>query len=90
MPLVFLPDIERLFLWGADAQQIDVAALGSAGTAHVAPLLTPVGLESVTGVSLPLLDTTLRRSSLVSLRRPWLICHPPWLSGRSAANSRWS
>jgi hypothetical protein len=66
MPLVFLPDIERLFLWGADVQQVHVAALGGPGTPHVAPLLTPAGLESVAGVSLPLLDTAARLAGFAS------------------------
>jgi hypothetical protein len=66
MPLVFLPDVERLFLWGADAQQVDVAALGNAGIAHVAPLITPGGLEPVAGVSLPLLDTAAKLAGLAS------------------------
>jgi hypothetical protein len=66
MPLVFLPDIERLFLWGADEPHVDGAALGSGGTPHVASLLTPAGLESVAGVSLTLLDTAAKLAGITA------------------------
>lgn len=53
MPLVFLPDIEALFLWGTDT---DVPAL--AALHHVEPwsttLVTPVGRRNVEGRKLPL------------------------------------
>jgi hypothetical protein len=66
MPLVFLPDIERLFLWGADEPQVDGVALGSSGVPQVASLLTPAGLQSVAGVSLPLLDTAAKLAGITA------------------------
>ena len=55
MPLVFLPIVENLLLWGDDAQRAELAELRGAGTAHVAALLTPEGVRDVEGLALPLL-----------------------------------
>jgi SNF2 family DNA or RNA helicase len=52
MPLVFLPIVENLLLWGDDAQRAGLAELG---TRHVAPLVTPEGVRDVEGLKLPLL-----------------------------------
>ncbi|MEW6268210.1 MAG: DEAD/DEAH box helicase [Thermodesulfobacteriota bacterium] len=57
MPLVYLPDLEAPFLWGADRVPHVLLEPGRAGEPLTAPLVTPEGRRDTTGVKLPLLDT---------------------------------
>jgi len=54
MPLVFLPDVEALFLWGEE--QPPRALAGVAGEAWTTRLVTPGGPLETTGRKLPLLE----------------------------------
>ncbi len=56
MPLVYVPEIEALFIWGADAASDSVPAL-MRGESKQAMLLTPEGRREVEGRALPLVDT---------------------------------
>ncbi len=56
MPLVYLPELGQLFIWGADSESSPVAAL-TRGEPKRATLLTPEGQREVDGRGLPLLDT---------------------------------
>jgi len=57
MPLVYLPDVEALFLWGSDPTPRALPALKEAGEAQTTTLLTPEGLRETGGLVLPLFDT---------------------------------
>jgi SNF2 family DNA or RNA helicase len=57
MPLVFLPELERLFWWGEDAAPREVPELTRAGEPRTAELVTPEGTRDVAGSELPLLVT---------------------------------
>jgi hypothetical protein len=63
MPLVFLPDIEKLLAWGDAAR---LAELPSAGAPHVAALLTPDGVQQVEGVGLPLLESAAKLAGIAN------------------------
>jgi hypothetical protein len=56
MPLVYLPDAEVLFLWGADVELRELAELTRSGVARRAELVTPAGLRELPGLGLPLLE----------------------------------
>ncbi len=60
MPLVYLPDVESLFLWGTEPSPRVVPTLGHGGEPWSATLLTPEGLRDTAGFKLPLLDTVAR------------------------------
>jgi len=63
MPLVFLPDVEKLLSWGEAAPWGEVP---NAGTAHAATLLTPEGVRPVEGVTLPLLESATKLAGISS------------------------
>ncbi len=56
MPLVFLPEIEALFLWGEGPALRGLPALGARGTPWATRLRVPEGLREVDGRRFPLLD----------------------------------
>jgi superfamily II DNA or RNA helicase len=60
MPLVYLPDIESLFLWGTEPEPRVLPALGQSGEPWSTTLITPEGLREPLGVKLPLVDTMAR------------------------------
>jgi superfamily II DNA or RNA helicase len=64
MPLVFLPDLERLFLWGENAPR-ELDGLSGSGR-QSAQLLTPNGLAAIEGSSLPLLEAAARLAGTTS------------------------
>jgi superfamily II DNA or RNA helicase len=57
MPLVYLPDVESLFLWGTEPAPRVLPALGQGGQPWSAALVAPEGLCDAAGVKLPLFDT---------------------------------
>ena len=57
MPLVYLPDIESLFLWGSEHPPPELPGLGQSGEASSTTLLAPEGLRETAGLELPLFDT---------------------------------
>jgi len=57
MPLVFLPDVEALFLWGQEPAPRVFPTLGRDGEAWSTPLASPDGLCETRGLKLPLLET---------------------------------
>lgn len=57
MPLVYLPDVESLFLWGTEPVPRVLPALGQGGVPWSTKLVAPDGLRETAGVKLPLLDT---------------------------------
>jgi superfamily II DNA or RNA helicase len=57
MPLVYLPDVEGLFLWGADAAPRALSDLGQGGEPWSTKLVTPEGLREIGGLKLPLFET---------------------------------
>src|SRR5262245_18590029 len=57
MPLVYLPDVEALLLWGSDPAPRPLPGLKEAGEAQTTTLLTPEGLRETAGLVLPLFDT---------------------------------
>jgi hypothetical protein len=57
MPLVYLPDVEALFLWGSDAPARSLPALGHAGEAATMALVVPGGVAETPGLKLPLVET---------------------------------
>jgi hypothetical protein len=57
MPLVYLPETESLFLWGAEKPPRELPALGRSGLPHSAVLVTPEGRCAVDGTALPLFET---------------------------------
>jgi superfamily II DNA or RNA helicase len=57
MPLVYLPDVESLFLWGTEAAPRGVPALGQGGEPWTATLVAPEGLSDTSGLKLTLFDT---------------------------------
>jgi hypothetical protein len=72
MPLVFLPDIEAPFWWGAEPVPRVLAGEAARGERCIRQLLTPDGIQAVQGVALPLLDSlvtlaVLPRASLPEL-----------------------
>jgi superfamily II DNA or RNA helicase len=60
MPLVFLPDVESLFLWGDPPAPRGLSDLARGGAPWTATLVTPGGLSDASGLALPLLETTAR------------------------------
>ena len=57
MPLVYLPDVEALFLWGSDAPVRSLPALGHGGEAATIALVVPDGVAETPGLKLPLVET---------------------------------
>jgi superfamily II DNA or RNA helicase len=57
MPLVYLPDVESLFLWGTEPAPRGLPALAQGGGPWCATLVAPEGLSDTSGLKLPLLDT---------------------------------
>jgi superfamily II DNA or RNA helicase len=57
MPLVYLPDVESLFLWGTEPAPRGLPALAQGGEPWSATLIAPDGLSDTSGLKLPLLDT---------------------------------
>jgi hypothetical protein len=57
MPLVYLPDVEALFLWGTDPLPRSFPALGHGGERWAASLVAPDGVLEKRGVKLPLVET---------------------------------
>ncbi|MFB1480539.1 DEAD/DEAH box helicase [Corallococcus sp. RDP092CA] len=57
MPLVYLPDVESLFLWGTEPAPRGVPALGQGGEPWTATLVAPEGLSDTSGLKLTLFDT---------------------------------
>src|SRR5687768_7376159 len=57
MPLVYLPDIESLFLWGSEPAPRALPGLGASGEPWSTTLLGPEGLGETTGLKLPQFDT---------------------------------
>jgi len=55
MPLVFLPAVESLFLWG-EPSRAQLAPLEALGEPAAAELITPEGLQEVSGRRLPVLS----------------------------------
>lgn len=53
MPLVFLPSVEALFLWGEEPLPRALLTLAQGGVATSAPLVTADGTREVTGAKLP-------------------------------------
>ncbi|MBN2197228.1 MAG: DEAD/DEAH box helicase [Polyangiaceae bacterium] len=60
MPLVYLPDVESLFLWGTEPAPRVLPALGRGGQPWSAALVAPEGLCDTAGFKLPLFDTLAR------------------------------
>ncbi len=57
MPLVFLPDVESLFLWGTEPVPRFLPSLGQGGEPWSTTLATPEGRRDTSGLKLPLFDT---------------------------------
>jgi superfamily II DNA or RNA helicase len=57
MPLVYLPDVDSLFLWGPEPVPRALPTLGQTGEPWSARLVTPEGSRDTSGVRLPLLST---------------------------------
>jgi hypothetical protein len=57
MPLVYVPDVEALFLWGSEAAPRELPALGEGGEPWPMTLVGPEGICETTGLKLPLLET---------------------------------
>ncbi|HEU5072817.1 MAG TPA: DEAD/DEAH box helicase [Polyangiaceae bacterium] len=57
MPLVYLPDVEALFLWDEDPPPRALPALDRGGEAWTAALVTPAGTREQQGLKLPLSET---------------------------------
>ena len=57
MPLVYVPDVEALFLWGAEPRPRALPTLGHGGAPATVRLRAPEGQRDTAGVTLPLLDT---------------------------------
>jgi superfamily II DNA or RNA helicase len=57
MPLVYLPDVESLFLWGTEPAPRVLPALGQGGESWSTTLIAPEGLCDTAGFTLSLLDT---------------------------------
>lgn len=57
MPLVYLPDVESLFLWGTEPAPRGLPALAQGGDPWSATLVAPEGLADTSGVKLPLFDS---------------------------------
>lgn len=64
MPLVYLPDVEALFLWGAEPAPRALPSLGRGGEAWSTVLVAPQGLRETAGLKLPLLETTAQLASV--------------------------
>lgn len=57
MPLVYLPDVEAFFQWGAEPAPLGLPELDQSGERWSATLLAPEGLRQTVGLKLPLFDT---------------------------------
>ncbi|AGC49211.1 SNF2/helicase domain-containing protein [Myxococcus stipitatus DSM 14675] len=66
MPLVFLPDVETLFLWGPEPLPRSLSSLTGLGTGASAVLVTPGGPRECVGRGLPL-AATVERLAVVSI-----------------------
>jgi hypothetical protein len=64
MPLVFLPDSETPFWWGAQPVPGALAESARRGTPCARLLLTPAGTQTVDGVELPLLESVISLAML--------------------------
>ncbi|MCG5052224.1 MAG: DEAD/DEAH box helicase [Myxococcales bacterium] len=64
MPLVYLPDLESLFLWGPESAPRGLPALGQGGKPGSAALVAPEGLCDTVGLMLPLFDTMARLTAV--------------------------
>lgn len=64
MPLVYLPDVESLFLWGTAPASRLLPFLGQGGEPWLATLFTPEGRCDISGLKLPLLETTARLATV--------------------------
>jgi superfamily II DNA or RNA helicase len=56
MPLVYLPDLEALFLWGTDSARRAGPALVERGQPWATTLVTPEGRREVQGLRLPIFE----------------------------------
>jgi hypothetical protein len=57
MPLVYVPEMEKLFLWGDGAAPREAAGIDLSGKRAMADVVTPEGRRTVHGAELALLDT---------------------------------
>ncbi|WP_437716084.1 DEAD/DEAH box helicase [Sorangium sp. So ce448] len=57
MPLVYLPDVDALFLWGGDPPPRVLPSLGRDGEAWSTALVAPEGRREALGLKLPLFET---------------------------------
>jgi SNF2 family DNA or RNA helicase len=64
MPLVYLPDSETPFRWGADPPSRALSPLDLPGAPSSALLVTPEGPRRVEGFALPLLETTSKLAAI--------------------------
>jgi superfamily II DNA or RNA helicase len=60
MPLVYLPEVESLFLWGNEPAPRALSTLGQGGEPWSATLVAPAGLRDTSGFKLPLFDAMAR------------------------------
>ncbi|MEY4544616.1 MAG: polymerase-associated protein RapA [Pseudomonadota bacterium] len=60
MALVYLPDVESLFLWGTEPAPRVLPALGQGGEPWSSTVVAPAGLCDTSGFKLPLFDTMAR------------------------------
>ena len=72
MPLVFLPDRDKLFLWGEDRDTHGSNGLTSRGQAAVAAIVAPGKRGEVAGVALPLFETMARLAVVPAVDIPAL------------------
>ena len=66
MPLVFVPDVDRLFLWGGDATSRVLSALTGAGGNARHELVTPDGTRECDGIELPFAETLTTLATLAT------------------------
>jgi superfamily II DNA or RNA helicase len=66
MPLVYLPDVESLFLWGTEPPPRVLPTLGHGGEPWSATLVAPEGLRDTSGFKLPLFDIMARLAVIPS------------------------
>ncbi|MBL8739560.1 MAG: hypothetical protein JNK04_00655 [Myxococcales bacterium] len=70
MPLVYLPDVESLFLWGTQPAPRGLPAFAEGGAPLSANLVAPEGLSDISGLKLPLFDTMAKLAVLRQLGAP--------------------
>ncbi len=66
MPLVFLPDVERLFLWGENTTSRAVSTLARAGRNARHELMTPDGARECDGLELSFVETLTTLATLAT------------------------